>query len=152
MKRNKLAVTAAIAVLLIALAASVANSATLKGAGGKLEVFSWWTSGSENAALNQLFKATKRANPNIQIVNAAVAGGAGTNAKQVLATRLAGGDVPETWQTQPGGELSDFVKQGVVQPVDDLYAKNGWAKVMPKSILDSITFNGHRWAVLTGMH
>src|SRR6478752_3341237 len=148
MTRNKLAVSAATAVLLIALAASVANSATLAGAAsGKLEVFSWWTSGSENAALNQLFKATKKANPNIQIVNAAVAGGAGTNAKQVLATRLAGGDVPETWQTQPGGKLSDFVKQGVVQPVDDLYAKNGWAKVMPKSILDSITFNGHRWAV-----
>jgi glucose/mannose transport system substrate-binding protein len=120
--------------------------------GGKLEVFSWWTSGSENAALQQLFSATKRANPGLQIVNAAVAGGAGTNAKQVLATRLAGGDVPETWQTQPGGQLSDYVKQGVLQPVDDLYAKGGWAKVMPKTVLDSITFNGHRYAVLTGMH
>src|ERR671935_128822 len=145
---RRLAIVAAIAAAsLTVLGASVADSAQNKGATGKLEVFSWWTSGSENAALEQLFAATKKANPGIDIVNAAVAGGAGTNAKQVLATRLAGGDVPETWQTQPGGELNDYVNQRVTEPIDDLYAKNGWAKVVPPSILKSVSFNGHRYAV-----
>jgi glucose/mannose transport system substrate-binding protein len=119
---------------------------------GKLEVFSWWTSGSENAALEQLFAATRKANPGIEIVNAAVAGGAGTNAKQVLATRLAGGDIPETWQTHPGGELGDYVAQGVLEPMDSLYAGNGWRKTVPADLVKSMTYNGHVYAVLTGVH
>src|SRR5919204_4696098 len=150
---RRLAIVAAIAAAsLTVLGASVADSASNKGATGKLEVFSWWTSGSENAALGQLFAATKRANPGIDIVNAAVAGGAGTNAKQVLATRLAGGDIPETWQTHPGGELGDYVAQGVLEPMDSLYTSDGWRKVVPADLVKSMTYNGHVYAVLTGVH
>ncbi|NUR77387.1 MAG: extracellular solute-binding protein [Thermoleophilia bacterium] len=153
MSRKQVA-TAIVAVGLAALGASVASSSPNKGAaaGGKLEVFSWWTSGSENAALQQLFKATKQANPEIQIVNAAVAGGAGTNAKQVLATRLGGGDIPETWQTHPGGELADYVAQGVLEPLDSLYAVNGWRKTVPAALIKSMTYNGHIYAVLVNTH
>jgi glucose/mannose transport system substrate-binding protein len=156
MSRSKqVAVAAAIlALVLAAVGASVASSSPNRGAGatGKLEVFSWWTSGSENAALEQLFAATRRANPGIQIVNAAVAGGAGTNAKQVLATRLGGGDIPETWQTHPGGELGDYVAQGVLEPMNDLYAANGWNKVVPAELIKSMSYNGKVYAVLTGVH
>ncbi len=119
---------------------------------GKAEVFSWWTSGSESAALKSLFDATKAANPNLDLINAAVAGGAGTNAKQVLATRLGGGDVPETWQTHPGGELGDYVSQGVVSDLSGLYASEGWDKVVPKALIDSMTYNGKIYAALTGVH
>jgi len=129
---------------------SQAGSATAAAASGKLEVFSWWTSGSENAALQALFKATNAANPNVDIVNAAVAGGAGTNAQQVLATRLSAHDIPTTWQTHAGGALGDYVKQGVVTDLSSLYAANGWAKVMPKSLLDSLTYDGKIYAVPTG--
>ena len=43
----------------------------------KLEVFSWWTSGGEAAALNGLFNLYKRRDPGLEIVNATVAGGGG---------------------------------------------------------------------------
>jgi len=153
-RKQVMIATAIVAVGLAALGASVASSSPQRGsaASGKLEVFSWWTSGSENAALLQLFAATKKANPSIQIVNAAVAGGAGTNAKQVLATRLAGGDVPETWQTHPGGELGDYVAQGVLEPLDSLYAANGWRKTVPADLIKSMTYNGHVYAVLVNTH
>ena len=81
------------------LGVSQANVAQAAGATGKVEVFSWWTSGSESAALEAIFSGMKAANPGVESINAAVAGGAGTNAKQVLATRLAANDTPETWQT-----------------------------------------------------
>jgi glucose/mannose transport system substrate-binding protein len=122
------------------------------GASGKLEVFSWWTSGSENAALQELFKATKAANPDVDIVNAAVAGGAGTNAQQVLATRLSAHDIPTTWQTHAGGALKDYVDQGVVADLTKLYQQDGWDKVMPKALLDSLTYDGKTDAVPTGVH
>jgi glucose/mannose transport system substrate-binding protein len=150
----KSVVAAAALVGMLVLAACGGSSGTSSNgtASGKLEVFSWWTSGSENAALQELFKATNATYPGIQIVNAAVAGGAGTNAKQVLATRLSAGDIPETWQTHPGGELGDFVSQGVLADLSDLYAQNGWNKVVPKELIDSMTYNGKVYAVLTGVH
>jgi len=55
---------------------------------GKLEIFSWWTAGGEAEGLAGMFSAYKKLYPNVEIVNATVAGGAGTNAKAVLATRL----------------------------------------------------------------
>lgn len=142
-----------IALLAACSGGSGGSSGTTNGpVSGNLEVFSWWTSGSENAALQQLFDATKAGNPNLKIINAAVAGGAGTNAKQVLATRLAGGDVPDTWQTHPGGELSDYVNQGVLDDLSGLYSQDGWDKVVPKALIDSMTYNGKVYAVLTGVH
>lgn len=131
---------------------STGASAASSAASGKLEVFSWWTSGSENAALQELFKATKAANPNIDIANAAVAGGAGTNAQQVLATRLSAHDIPTTWQTHAGGALGDYVNQGVAADLTSLYNDNGWTKSVPKSLLDSLTYDGKIYAVPTGVH
>jgi len=127
----------------------VANAA---GVTGSVEVFSWWTSGSESAALNAILGSLQKSNPDLKIVNAAVAGGAGTNAQQVLATRLAGGDTPETWQTHPGGALKDYVDQGVVKDMNSLYTAEGWYKVVPKALTDSMSYNGKIYSVLTGVH
>ena len=58
------------------------------GADKKLEVFSWWTSGGEAAALDALFQAVKKADPGVQIINATVAGGGGSAARPVLRRAL----------------------------------------------------------------
>ncbi|MCX6459950.1 MAG: extracellular solute-binding protein [Actinobacteria bacterium] len=129
-----------------------AAASTTTTATGSAEVFSSWTSGSESAALQSLFAAAKSANPSLELVNGAVAGGAGVNSKQVLATRLAAGDVPETWKTNPGSELGDFVKQGVVADLTGLYASEGWDKVVPKELIDSMSYAGKTYAALTGVH
>src|SRR5690349_19833612 len=57
----------------------------------KLEMFSWWTSGGEAAGLKAMYDSYTKAHPGVEIVNQAVAGGAGSNAKAVLKTRLQGG-------------------------------------------------------------
>ncbi len=117
-----------------------------------MEIFSWWTSGSEHAALDKLFAATTNKNPGVKIVDAAIAGGAGTNAKQVLATRLSSGDTPATWQTHAGGALVDFVSQGVTNDLTDLYKQENWASVLPKPLLDSLMVDGKIMAVAAGVH
>src|SRR5258708_35216301 len=68
----------------------------------KLEVFSWWTSGGEAAALDALFNSYKRQYAGVEIVNATVAGGGGAGAPPVFHTRLSGGDAAASWQTPPG--------------------------------------------------
>jgi glucose/mannose transport system substrate-binding protein len=71
-------------------AADEAAGEAAAGATGELEVFSWWTSGGEAAALDALFQAYSAQYPDVEIINATVAGGGGSAARGVLQSRLAG--------------------------------------------------------------
>ncbi len=119
----------------------------------KLEVFSWWTSGGEAAALDSLFTTFKGLSAGTEIINATVAGGGGSNARAVLQTRLAGGDPPDTWQVHPGFELlGQYVEPGYVDPITDLYKSEKWNDVMPKGLVDLMSKNGQVYGVLAGVH
>ena len=123
------------------------------GADKKLEVFSWWTSGGEAAALDALFQAVKKADPGVQIINATVAGGGGSAARPVLQARLAGGNPPDSWQTHPGWELlGQYVAANYCEPVTDIYTSEGWDKVVPKGLIDLVSKDGKAYAVLVGVH
>ena len=69
---------------------SFAMTGCKKAEDDQVEVFSWWTGGGEAAGLNEMIKIFQEKYPDTEFINAAVAGGAGTNARAVLATRLAG--------------------------------------------------------------
>jgi hypothetical protein len=57
----------------------------------KLELFSYWESGSEVAALDALFQATKRADPGIEFINATAGGGGVAAFVPTIQARLAEG-------------------------------------------------------------
>jgi ABC-type phosphate transport system substrate-binding protein len=119
----------------------------------KLEVFSWWTSGGEAAALKALFNAYGKQYPGVNIINATVAGGSGSSARPVLQTRLAVNNPPDTWQTHPGWELlGQYVGPGYCEPITDLYQSDGWDKAFPKALVDMVSKDGKAYAVLTGIH
>jgi len=119
----------------------------------KLEVFSWWTSGGEAAALDALFNTYKKQNPGVEIINATVAGGGGSAARPVLQTRLAGGNPPDTWQSHPGYELlGQYVEPGYCEEITELYKSDGWDKAFPKGVVDLMTKDGKVYAVLAGVH
>ncbi|HEV3209976.1 MAG TPA: ABC transporter substrate-binding protein [Chthoniobacterales bacterium] len=120
----------------------------------KLEVFSWWTSGGESAALEALFATYKNQYSGVEIVNATVAGGGGSAARPVLQTRLAGGNPPDTWQSHPGYELlGQYVDPGYCEPVTDLYKSDGWDNAFPKElVINLMTKDRKIYAVLAGIH
>ena len=119
----------------------------------KLEVFSWWTSGGEAAALDALFSAYKKQNPGVEIINATLAGGGGSAARPVLQTRLAGGNPPDTWQSHPGYELlGQYVEPGYCEEITELYKSDGWDKAFPKGLVELMTKDGKVYAVLAGVH
>jgi glucose/mannose transport system substrate-binding protein len=137
--------------LALLLAAQIPNASF--AADKKLEVFSWWTSGGEAAALDALFQAVKKADPAIEIINATVAGGGGSAARPVLQARLAGGNPPDSWQTHPGWELlGQYVPANYCEPINDIYQSEGWDKVVPKDLIDLLTKDGKTYAVLAGVH
>ncbi|MBV9273171.1 MAG: extracellular solute-binding protein, partial [Verrucomicrobia bacterium] len=119
----------------------------------KLEVFSWWTSGGEAAALNALFNTYRDQYPGVSIINATVAGGSGSNARPVLQTRLAVNNPPDTWQSHSGQELlGQYVDPGYCEPITELYQSDGWDKAFPKALVDMVSKDGKAYAVLTGIH
>jgi glucose/mannose transport system substrate-binding protein len=119
----------------------------------QVEVFSWWTGGGEAAGLNAMIKVFHARYPEIEFVNAAVAGGAGTNARAVLATRLQAGNAPDSWQGHAGQELiGTYVKAGQIEPLNDLYQKNGWLDVMPETLIPLISQDGNIYSVPVNIH
>jgi glucose/mannose transport system substrate-binding protein len=123
------------------------------GGAKKVEVFSWWTGGGEAAGLDAMIKVFNAKNPNVEFVNAAVAGGAGTNARAVLATRLQAGDPPDSWQGHAGQELiGTYVAGKQIQPLNDLYESEGWLKVMPETLIPLISDNGNIYSVPVNIH
>jgi glucose/mannose transport system substrate-binding protein len=128
-------------------------AAAPKAPTGRLEIFSWWTTGGEAAGLLKLYDIQKKQSPTLDIVNATVAGGAGSNAKAVLKTRMLGGDPPDSFQVHMGHELIDtWVTTGFMDNLDDLYKSEGWEQLFPKGVLDIISFDGHYWSVPANIH
>jgi glucose/mannose transport system substrate-binding protein len=121
-------------------------------AGKKLEIFSWWTNGGEATGLDAMYEVYRKANPGVEIVNATVAGGAGTNAKTVLKTRLQGGQPPDSWQVHAGKELVSYVDAGQMEPLTQFFGSEGLDKVMPKLLLDQITYQNEIWSVPVNIH
>ncbi len=129
------------------------STVAFAGLSGKLEIFSWWTAGGEAEGLKALFDLYHKLYPDVKIINATVAGGAGTNAKAVLKTRMLGGDPPDSFQVHAGHELIDtWVKAGYMEPVTFLYKKEGWEKVMPPGILNIVKYKEYYWSVPVNIH
>ena len=119
----------------------------------QLEVFSWWTGGGEAAGLEAMIAIWNATYPDIEFVNAAVAGGAGSNAKAVLATRLAASDPPDSFQGHAGQEMiGTYVAAGQLEPLDDLYKANGWYDVFPETLIPLISQDGHPYSVPVNIH
>ena len=140
------------ALLSVLIIASLALSACGGGA-KKVEVFSWWTGGGEAAGLEAMIKVFNAKYPGVEFVNAAVAGGAGTNARAVLATRLQAGDPPDSWQGHAGQELiGTYVAGKQIEPLNDLYKSEGWLDVMPETLIPLISEGGNIYSVPVNIH
>jgi glucose/mannose transport system substrate-binding protein len=151
--RSRLRPVALLGALVLLLATSGASSQDNVARPTKsLEVASWWTSGSESAALNVLFDRFRQSHPDVTIDNAAVKGGAGSNVQIVLARRLREDDPPDVWQTFLGTSLRAYAQSDRIVDVSSVFDQTKLAETIPASMLDAATWNGKRWGVPTGAH
>src|ERR1043165_6161487 len=118
----------------------------------QVEVFSWWTGAGEQEGLDAMIADFKKKNPNIEVVNAAVSGGAGTNAKAILANRLQAGNPPDSYQRHAGLELADDIKASKLEDLTKLYEAQGWKDKLPKGLLEAITIDGKVYSVPVNIH
>jgi glucose/mannose transport system substrate-binding protein len=152
----------AIAVLLVAaLVASLSacgddddDGGGAQGGGGstEFEFFSWWTGGGDSEGKEALLALFHEQNPDVEIVDSAIAGGAGTNAQAELANRLLANDPPDSYQRHAGAELREDIEAGEVEDLSSLYDDEGWRDVFPQRLLDLITVDDKIYSVPVNIH
>ena len=146
---------AAVAVVGVAalLTASACGGSDEGGAGStKVEVFTWWADGGEKAGLDGLVGQFGTACAGQEFVNGAVAGGAGANAKQVLASRLQQSDPPDTFQAHAGAELLDYIDAGQIEDISADYDTWGLKQAFPQGLIDNLTVDGKIYSVPANIH
>jgi glucose/mannose transport system substrate-binding protein len=122
-------------------------------ASGKLEFFSWWTAGGEADGKNDILNLYKQLFPNVEIVDAAVAGGGGDQAKAVLKTRMQGNDPPDTFQVHGGPELlAGFVDADRMDSIKDVWDELKLGDALPKQLQDMVSKDGTPYAVPANVH
>jgi len=98
--------------------------------------------------LNAIINVYKGLYPDVEVVNATVAGGAGTNAKAVLATRLQGGNPPDSFQVHAGLEVEKYSPSQYLAPLDDMLD----AAVFPADLLAMLKYENHYWSIPVNIH
>ncbi len=149
-KKFLLIMAVVLAIVLVACGGAVSDGGD---AAGEVEVFSWWTGGGEAAGLEAMIVEFGAKYPDVEFVNAAVAGGAGTNARAVLATRLQANDPPDSWQAHAGQEIiGTYVAADQIEPLNDLFEEQGWLAVMPDTLIPLISQDGNIYSVPVNIH
>ena len=141
-----------IAALLTASACGGSDDGGSDGGAKKVEVFTWWADGGEKAGLDGLVSAFGTACAGQTFENGAVAGGAGANAKQVLASRLQQNDPPDTFQAHAGAELLDYINAGQIEDISADYDSWGLKQAFPKGLIDNLTVDGKIYSVPANIH
>jgi len=152
-------VAAAAAAMALALAACGGGGDEPEGGGSgsggadEVEVFTWWAAGSEKAGLDALVGVFDEQHPDVTFVNGAVAGGAGSQAKDLLQTRLQAQDPPDTFQAHAGAELQDYIDAAQIEPVTDLYDEFGLTDAFPPDLVDRLTASdGEIYSIPSNIH
>jgi len=120
-------------------------------AANQVEVFTWWTTGSEAQGLEALQGVLATKYPDVKFVNGGVTGGGGSG-KDKLQTRLAANNPPDSFQAHAGAEMMDYIAAEQVQDVSFLYSEFGLDKVFPDDLLALVTKDGNKYSIPSNVH
>jgi glucose/mannose transport system substrate-binding protein len=115
-----------------------------------LEIYHWWTSGSERAAIEALIKVYTDNNPGAIVVQSPVSGGGGATMRQIMHSLILGGEAPDSFQTYPFG-LVPYWEADMLEPIDDVWTE-AVRDAVPDVIEDMCKMpDGHFYAVPAGV-
>ncbi|WP_084187314.1 ABC transporter substrate-binding protein [Andreprevotia chitinilytica] len=115
----------------------------------EVEVLHWWTSGGEAKAAGELKKMLEAKGDKWK--DFAVAGGAGENAMTALKTRVVSGNPPAAAQIK-GPAIQEWGDEGVLTSLDDVAKADGWDKVLPGVVINTMKYKGHYVAAPVNVH
>ncbi|HEX9923374.1 MAG TPA: extracellular solute-binding protein, partial [Anaerolineae bacterium] len=122
------------------------------GESGQLQVGNFWTSGGEFAGLNEIYKLYRAEHPDVELIHAGIAGGAGVNFKGANLNKLISGDPFDTFMLHAGLEAELYSPEQYLLPVDDALAEAGVLDVMPEDLKSVMKVRGVTYTVPLNIH
>ncbi len=128
---------------------------------GQLEVFTWWTTGGNAAAVADETTAFAGQYPHVSLIKGFQVGGGGTVANQILSMRMANNNPPDIFQAHGGdGILRNWVRppgiadhsQNKLADLTALYHQEGWDKAFYPSVLQSVSDQGGIYGFPVSVH
>ncbi len=117
-----------------------------------LTFYDWWTSPGESAALNALVNLFIQKYPTTAVIPTSVVGGAGYSLLGIIKPLVTAGQAPDAFQMHAGYEGMPYYQAGLLDPMDDIWAKDNLAAVIPSVVQDMCKFNGHYYTVPVDIH
>ena len=117
-----------------------------------LQVYNWWTSGGEAAAINALVAEFSSQYPDTIVTQVQIAGGSGIQLRTKIKTLMLAGDPPDTFQIHAGYEWKTFYDANLLDNIDTLWTPALQA-VIP-DVVESINKgpDGHYYSVPVDIH
>lgn len=140
--------------LVASMACASAIAADAPATTERMLVFHAWTQPSETAALKALVDRFSAKYPEASTSAQLVPSG-GIDQKSlfpIVRKLVVAQRAPEAFQTHPGYATQPFLDDGLVSPIDGLWESEGLAKVIPSTIRDMTSLNGHYYSVPVGVH
>jgi glucose/mannose transport system substrate-binding protein len=115
-----------------------------------LEIYHWWTSGSEKAAIEALIEVYTGNNPGSMVLQSPVSGGGGATMRQIMHSLILGGEAPDSFQSYPFG-LVPYWEADMLEQIDDV-----WTDEVREAVPDVVENmckmpDGHFYAVPAGV-
>ncbi|MFQ5875305.1 MAG: ABC transporter substrate-binding protein, partial [Dehalococcoidia bacterium] len=115
-----------------------------------LEIYHWWTSGSEKAAMDALIAVHMEKYPDVTVLESPVAGGGGIAMREVIHTLMLAGEAPDSFQSYPFG-LVPYWEADMLEPIDEVWTEEVKAAV-PDVVEDMCKMpDGHYYCVPAGV-
>ncbi|CAN5524720.1 extracellular solute-binding protein [soil metagenome] len=113
----------------------------------QVEVFSGWTTITDRAGFDALIDVFGSQNPDIDLIDASVAGGGGSAARAALTARLESGNPPDTFLATAGAGLTDYVESNQLQDLTGFYEQHQLDAVYRDTFLDLLRVDGKIYSV-----
>ena len=117
-----------------------------------VEIYHWWTSGGEKAAIDALVDVFEARYPDVFVKQTPVAGGAGYVMKALMKSLVLAGEAPDAFQMHAGYEGKPYFDADYFDPISDLWTAEGWKDVIPDVVEDMCKFDGEYYAIPVNIH
>ena len=118
-----------------------------------IEIYTLWSGPGEDEAYQAFMDVFNREFPTILLNDLSKIPGHGDKAYGELMQRIPQKNPPDSFQVYPA-LLAQFMvaKEKQIEPLDALYKLKYWGHTLPEIITDTVSHDGHIYAVPIGMH
>ncbi|MDR1598552.1 MAG: ABC transporter substrate-binding protein [Oscillospiraceae bacterium] len=121
-------------------------------AGGKLNIYHWWTAGGEKEAIEAAIGGFLGMYPSVDPVSNAIPGGAGGAMVMKVKVLALSGKSPETFQAHPGMEIQPYLESDILFDLSGLWEYAGLEDRMLEGVAELCQVDGKYYIVPIGAH